>query len=145
MGFINQLITGGHHPVGGFPNTIDSPVKNDQFWQWRGLLGPPSSAKAPAARHGSRTCASRAPPFGAARPESTTTISSSGLPGKCWLIICYYSKRWRGAALRQLVFFGAFCSLRPVLFCSCTIISERCKILLCKRKVKTLTFPDKLI
>ena len=33
------------------------------------------------------------------------------------------------AALGQLVFFcGTFCSLRLVLFCSCAIISERCKL-----------------
>ena len=32
------------------------------------------------------------------------------------------------AALGQLVFFGAFCSLRLVLFCSCAIISEGCKL-----------------
>jgi hypothetical protein len=49
------------------------------------------------------------------------------------------------AALGQLVFFGAVYSLRLVLFCSCAIISERCKIFFVKRKVKTLTFPDKLI
>ena len=49
------------------------------------------------------------------------------------------------AALGQLFFFGAFCSLRLVLFCSCAIISERCKIVFWKRKVKTPTLPDKLI
>ena len=32
------------------------------------------------------------------------------------------------AALGQLVFSGAFCSLRLVLFCSCAMISERCKL-----------------
>ena len=32
------------------------------------------------------------------------------------------------AALGQLVLFGAFSSLRLVLFCSCAIISERCKL-----------------
>jgi hypothetical protein len=32
------------------------------------------------------------------------------------------------AALGQLVFSGAFCSLRLVLFCSCALISERCKL-----------------
>jgi hypothetical protein len=32
------------------------------------------------------------------------------------------------AALGQLVFFGAFCSLRLVHFCSCAMISERCKL-----------------
>ena len=32
------------------------------------------------------------------------------------------------AALGQLVLFGAFCSLGLVLFCSCAMISERCKL-----------------
>ena len=44
------------------------------------------------------------------------------------LLLLYYHILSGRAALGQLVFFGAFCSLRLVLFCSCAIISQRCKL-----------------
>ena len=79
----NRTSTGWTNHRGGFPNTIDSRVKNDQFWQWLGL--------------------------------------DPHLPPK-------HRQHGMGAVHAPVgpLLFGAFCSLRLVLFCSCTIISERC-------------------